>query len=81
MGSRKQKMVSSSYLGELNALVWAWKRTKAFRGAIYVVVRTDNYALVEKWKSHSIYDSDIRILCRWSWLATNEPELTIEFIP
>lgn len=30
MGSRKQKMVSSSYLGELDALVWAYKRTKVF---------------------------------------------------
>ena len=47
MGSRRQKIVSSSYLGELDALVCACKRPKAFRGSIPVVVRTDNHALVK----------------------------------
>ena len=81
MGSRRQKIVSSSYLGELDALIWACKRTKAFRGSIPVVVRTDNQALVAKWRSHDLYDSDVRIFRRWSWLVSNEPELRIEFVP
>ena len=81
MRSQRQKKVSSSYLGELNALVWACKTTKAFRGSIPVVVRTDNHALVEKWRSPSLYDSNVRIFRCWSWLVANEPELTIEFIP
>ena len=81
MGSRRQKMVSSSYLGELDALVWACKRTKAFRGAMLVVVRTNSCALVEKWKSHSLYDSDIRIFRRLSSLVANESELTMELTP
>ena len=81
MGSRRQKIVSLSNLGELDALVWACKRTKAFRGSILVAVRTENHALVEKWWSHSLYDSDVRIFLWWSWLVANEPELTIEFMP
>ena len=63
MGSRRQKIISSSYLGELDALVWACKRTKALRGSIPVVVQTNNHALVAKWRSHNLYDSDVRIFC------------------
>ena len=59
IGNRKQKIFSSSYLGELEALVWACKRTKAFRGAVRVVVCNDNHVLVEKWRSHSLYDRDV----------------------
>ena len=81
MGSRRQKIVSSSYLGELDALVWACKRTKAFRESIPLVVRTANHALVAKWRSHNLYDSDVRIFRRWSWLVSNEQELMIEFMP
>ena len=65
MGSRAQPIATSSYLGELDALVWACKRTKAFRGNIPLVVRTDNQALVDKWRSQSLHDSDIRVFRRW----------------
>ena len=81
MGSRIQKMASSSYLGELDVLIWACGRTKALRGANPAVVRTDNHALVERWQSPSLYDSDVRIFRQWSWLVAHEPELTIEFMP
>ena len=64
IGSRMQQSVVSSCLGELDALVWACKRTKAFRGTIPVVVRTYSQALVEKWKSLSLYESHIRIFRR-----------------
>lgn len=80
LGSRMQKLVSSSYLGELDALVWACKKTKAFWGTIPVVVRTDNQSLMEKWQSRSLYDSDIRTFFRWSWFGANEPGLEIEFM-
>ena len=60
IGSKMQKFAVSSYLGEFNALIWACKRTKAFREMMPVVVRTDNHALVETWTSQSLYDSDIR---------------------
>ena len=57
------------------------QRTKAFRGSVPLVVRTDNHALVAKWLSHNLYDSDVRIFRRCRWLVSNEPELTIEFMP
>ena len=81
LGSRMQKVAVSSYLGELDALVWACKRTKAFRGMLPVVVRTDNHALIEKWRSQSLYDSDIRVFRRWGWLVANEPDIRFEFVP
>ena len=61
IGSKMQKFAVSSCLGELDALIWACKRTKAFRGLIPVVVRTNSHALVEKWKSQCPYDRDVRI--------------------
>ena len=81
IGSRMQKSAVSSYLGELDALVWACKQTKALRGTMPVVVRIDSHALVEKWKSQSLYDSDIRVFRRWGWLVANEPNIHFEFVP
>ena len=81
MGSRAQPIAMSSYLGELDALVWACKRTKAFHGDIPLVVRTDNQALVDKWRSQSLYDNDIRVFRRWEWLLANEPGMSFKFIP
>ena len=75
IGSRMQKSAVSSYLGELDALVWACKRTKASRGTMPVVVRTDSHALVEKWRSQSLYNSNIRVFRRWAWLVANEPDV------
>ena len=80
LGNRMQKLVSSSYFGELDALVWACKKTRAFQGTIPVVVGTDNQSLVEKWQSCSLYDSDITVFRRWSWLVVDEPSMEIEFI-
>lgn len=81
MGCRLQKLVCSSYLGKLDALVWACERTKGLRGTIPEVVRTDNQAPVDKWRSRSVYDSEIRVFRRWVWLVENEPEIRFEFVP
>ena len=81
LGSRSQPIATSSYLGELDALVWACKRTKAFRGNLPLVVRTDNHALIDKWRSKSLYDSDIRVFRRWGWILANEPGIQFEFVP
>lgn len=81
LGSKVQNFASSSYLGELDALIWACKCTKAFRGMIPTVVCTDNHALVEKWRSGTFYDLDIRIFRRWVWLLANEPKLRLEYVP
>ena len=81
IGNKMQKFSVSSYLGELDALVWACKRTKAFGGLIPVVVRTDSHAHVNKWKSQSLYDSDVRAFRRWGWLIANEADISFEFVP
>ena len=81
LGSRVQQIPTSSYLGELDALVWACKSTKAFRGETPVVVRSDNQALIEKWKSNNLYESDIRAFRRWGWLLANELGIRFEFVP
>lgn len=60
--------------------MWACKRTKPFRGMSLVAVRTDNHALIKKYKSQSFYDSDIRVFRRWGWLAANEPDIRFDFV-
>lgn len=81
IGRRIQETAVLAYLGELDAPVRACKRTKAFRGMLPVVFRTDNHALIEKWKSQSVCDSDIRVFRQWDWLAANEPDIRSEFVP
>ena len=46
--SRMQKFAVSSYLGELDGLVWACKTYQGVpEGVLPIVVRTDNHALIE----------------------------------
>ena len=81
IGSRAHGLQSSSYLGELDAVVWACKRTKAFRGSIPLIIRTDSNSLYSKVQSGSFYDADVRVFRRWAWLLANEPGFRIEFVP
>ena len=53
-GSKMQSSASSFFLGELYALVWACKRTKAFSGMLPVVVRTDDQSNVDEWRSKGL---------------------------
>ena len=53
---------------------------EGFRGDIPLVVRTDNQALVDKCRSQSLYDNDIRVFRRWGWLLANEPRMSFQFI-
>ena len=81
IGSRAHGLVTSSYLGELDAIVWACKRTKAYRGSVPLVIRTDSHSLYAKAKSGNFYDPDIRAFRRWAWLIANEPGFRIDFVP
>ena len=54
IGRRIQKTAVLAYLGELDAPVRACKRTKAFRGMLAIVVRTDTHALIAKSRSQSL---------------------------
>ena len=80
LGSRAHKRVTSSYLGELESIVWACKRTKTLWGSVPLTIRTDSHSIIDKIKSGKIYDSDIRIFRKWEWLVANEPEMKMEFI-
>ena len=80
IGSKKVKVATSSYLGELDAIVWACKCTKAFRGSIPLTIRTVSHAVYDKTKSGSFYDSDIRAFRKWGWLVTNEPGFKLQFL-
>ena len=81
LGSRVQPKGDSSYLGELDAMKWACQRTKAYRGSLPLIIRTDSHSLYDKYKSGRVYDSDVRVYRRWSWLIANEPGFQIQFIP
>ena len=81
LGSRSRLLATSSYLGELDAVIWACKRTKAFRGSVPLVIRTDSYSLYSKAKSGNFYDADVRAFRRWEWLLANEPDFNVEFVP
>ena len=59
LGSRSRLLATSSYLGELDAVVWACKRTKAFRGSVPLVIRTDSYSLYSKAQSGNFFDADV----------------------
>ena len=81
LGSKKNGNIVSSYLGELEAVVWACKKTKAYRGDIPLTVRTDSHSLFDKYKAKILVDNDVRSLRRWGWLLANEPGFMIEFYP
>ena len=81
LGSRAHGLVTSSYLGELDAIVWACKRTKSYRGSVPLVICTDSHSIFMKAKSGDFCDPDIRAFRRWAWLVANEPGFRIEFVP
>ena len=81
IGSKKHGQVTSSYLGELDAIKWACEKTKAFRGSAQLLIRTDSQSVCSKAKDGTFYDSDLRAYKRWAWLAANEPGFRLQFTP
>ena len=80
IGSKAHGLVTSSNLGGLDAIVWACKRTKAYRAAVPLVIRTYSRSLYPKAKSGNFYDPDVRAFRRWAWLVANEPGFRIKFV-
>ena len=80
IGSKAVKKATSSYLGELGAIVWACKRTKAFRGSVPLLIRTDSHAVYDKFRAGYLHDDDVRAFRKWGWLVANEPGLKLEFL-
>ena len=81
LGSRTNARITSSYLGELDAIIWACKKTKAFRGSVPLIIKTDSYSIFDKYQSKILVDDDVRSFRRWGWLLANEPGFSIEFYP
>ena len=81
IGSKVGMKAASSYLGELDTIVWACKRTKAFRGDVPLLIRTDCHGILDKSHAKEFYDGDMRSFRRWSWMISNEPGFVIEFCP
>ena len=81
IGSRANVQATSSYLGELEAIVWACKKTKAYRGSLPLVIRTDNHGVMDKSRAGVLVDDDVRSFRRWAWLIANEPGFQLEFKP
>ena len=80
LGSKRILENTSSFLGELKAVVWACKDTKAFRGDMPLRIVTDNLALAEKMKAGSFGLNDQRAVRLFGWLLGNE-NFTVEFVP
>ena len=81
IGSKVGMKAASSYLGELDTIVWACKKTKAFRGSIPLLIRSDNHGVMDKSRAYDVYDSNIRSFRQWSWLIANKLGFVIEFLP
>ena len=81
IGSRANVQATSSYLGELETIVWACKKTKAYRGSLPLTIRTDSHGVMEKSRAGALNDDDVRSFRRWAWLMANEPGFELEFKP
>ena len=81
LGSKSNAQTTSSYLGELDAIVWACKKTKAYRGDLPLTIRTDSHGVMDKSRAGVLVDNDVRSFRRWAWIIANEPGFTLEFSP
>lgn len=80
IGSKKVVEHTSSFLGELKAVVWACKATKSLRGSAPLVIHTDNQALARQLGSCGKGYEDKRALRLIGWLVGNE-DFEVEFLP
>ena len=81
--SHTNSRITSSYLGELDAIIWACKKTKikAFRGSIPLITRIDSHSVFDKYQSKILVDDDVRSFRKRGWLIANEPIFNIMFHP
>ena len=81
VGCKIGMKAASSYLWELDTIVGTCKHTKAYRGAIPLLIKTDNHGILDKLRSSEFCVKDARSCRRWPWLIANEPGFKIEFFP
>jgi len=80
IGSKRMPERTSSFLGELKSAIWACKSTKAFRGDLPLVLRTDNQAVVRILSGSIHSGADKRVFRLWGWIVENET-FEVEYIP
>lgn len=80
IGSKRIPEMSSSFLGELRALTWACKSTKAYRGDIDLIIRTDNHAVATALGKEGGVSEDKRVFRLRAWIISNEM-YEVEYLP
>ena len=80
LGSKSVPETTSSFLGELKAIVWACQTTKPLRGDLPLLIRTDNQAVAEQLATTTPSLKDKRVMRLLGWLLGNE-NFTVEFVP
>lgn len=80
IGSKKMPERTSSFLGELKAVIWACKSTKAFRGDLPLIIRTDNQSVVRVLSGSIHSGADKRVFRLWGWIVENET-FEVEYLP
>jgi len=81
LGSHRLPMTTSSYLGELNGIVIALKKTRRLRGCIPTVVFSDNQGVIEKLKTGVAVSDDVRVCRRMEYILHNEANAEFRFLP
>lgn len=80
LGSKKMAEHTSSFLGELRAVVWGCQSTKALRGDLPLFLRVDNQSVADVLAKKEAPTSDLRAYRLWTWLVANE-SYEVEFLP
>jgi len=81
VGSHCLPMTTSSYLGELNGIVIALKKTRRLRGNVPTVVLSDNCGVIEKLKTGTATSDDVRVCRRIEYILHNEANAEFRFLP
>jgi len=81
LGSHVMAETTSSFLGELNGIITALKKTKRLRGYVPTTVYSDNCSVVDKLKKGAAISDDVRVCRRLEYILHNEANAQFRFLP
>jgi len=81
LGSHSLPSTTSSYLGELNGIVIALKKTRRLRGNVATTVLSDNCGVIEKLRGGAAISDDVRVCRRLEYILHNEANAEFRFLP
>jgi len=81
VGSHCLPETTSSYLGELNGIVIALKKTRRLRGNVATTVLSDNCGVIEKLRRGAAVSDDVRVCRRIEYILHNESNAEFRFLP